>query len=506
MVKLKNQLLKQRDLKYNQCMTEKIAKNTTWFTGSLIIQKILSFIYFWYISNNLFPGDLGKYVFALSFTTLFSIFIDLGLSPVLIREGAKALDKNNDYLKNVLGLKIPLAILTVLVAIFVINITGKPELVKLLVYLACIIMVLDSFTLSFYSIFRSAQNLKFESIGSVIFQIINFILGVAALNLTGKIQYIMMALVSASAFNFLFALALLKLKLKFSLLPRWQPEIIKHFLKIVPAFALAGIFIKIYNTSDSVLLGYLADDQAVGYFAVPAKVIFALQTIIPGSFAAVIFPAFSYYYASSRETLKKIYQGSVFYLMLLSIPMALGLFVLVPQIIVRLWPDYTASISTFKIMALAMPFVFIAFATGTLLAACERQRNFTINRGIITLISIGLNVLLIPFYAQFGAGIAFLVANLILLSLDLYWVEKLLEPNKTYLLKMLFKVLFASVIMALISYYLISKINLLVIIFIAVLIYFGILYLIKALTIEEVKTLFNTIFKAKDEKNLAGDN
>src|SRR3989338_8728064 len=83
----------------------KLARNTTYYTGAMTIQKILAFIYFWFISNNLFPAQLGQYIFALSFTTLFSIFVDLGLSPILIREAAKNQAQANLYLKNVLGLK-----------------------------------------------------------------------------------------------------------------------------------------------------------------------------------------------------------------------------------------------------------------------------------------------------------------------------------------------------------------------------------------------------------------
>src|SRR3990167_651552 len=138
-----------------------LAKNTTYFTAALTVQKILAFIYFWFIANSLFPGQLGQYIFALSFTTLFSIFIDLGLSPVLTREAAKSKDRANLYLKNVIGLKIPLAIITLIVAWLVINITGKEAAVRLLVYLASVIMILDSFSLSFWVIFRARRTLKY---------------------------------------------------------------------------------------------------------------------------------------------------------------------------------------------------------------------------------------------------------------------------------------------------------------------------------------------------------
>jgi O-antigen/teichoic acid export membrane protein len=55
-----------------------IAKNTSYFTAALILQKVVSFSYFTILARNLIPEDLGKFYFAISFTTIFAIFIDLG--------------------------------------------------------------------------------------------------------------------------------------------------------------------------------------------------------------------------------------------------------------------------------------------------------------------------------------------------------------------------------------------------------------------------------------------
>src|SRR3989344_8303803 len=163
-------------------MTERtLAKNTTYFTAALTFQKILSFIYFWLISNSLFAEQLGQYVFALSFTTLFSIFVDLGLSPILTREASKDEAKANRLLRNVIGLKLPLAAATLIAAWLFITVTGKPAEVKLLVYLASFVMVLDSFSLRFWVMFRARHTLKYESIGTMLVQIIIFTLGIVAL-------------------------------------------------------------------------------------------------------------------------------------------------------------------------------------------------------------------------------------------------------------------------------------------------------------------------------------
>jgi len=463
----------------------KLAKNTTYFTAALTIQKILAFAYFLFISNNIFPNQLGQYVFALSFTTLFSIFIDLGLSPVLTRESSKETEKANLFLQNVIALKIPLAFLALSAAWLIINITGKPTEVKILVYLASLIMILDSFSLSFWVIFRARHNLKYESISTIIVQIIIFTLGVFLLKTTGQIKYLMAALLVASIFNFLFSAGLLKLKLKFSLKPKWDPEIISSFLKIIPAFAIAGILVKIYNTSDSVLLSYLVSDQAVGFFAVPAKIIYAFQQVIPAAIAAVIFPAFSFYYANSKELLEKTFTKAFKYLVIISLPLTTGLIILAKPIISTLWPEYQDTIPTFIIMSLAIPFIFLAFPTGYLLNACDRQKNTTINRGIITTLAIICNLILIPRYTFFGAGITFFITNFILLFLDFIWVRKIIALKISSLATIIIKSLISVVVMVIAITALDKYLNLFGLISVAMAVYFVALLLVRGIKISE---------------------
>ena len=55
-----------------------IAKNTSYFTVALIMQKVITFGYFILLARYLFPDSLGKYYLAISFTTIFAIFIDFG--------------------------------------------------------------------------------------------------------------------------------------------------------------------------------------------------------------------------------------------------------------------------------------------------------------------------------------------------------------------------------------------------------------------------------------------
>src|SRR3989339_900658 len=124
--------------------SSKIVRNTTYFTSALVAQKLISFVYFSYIAVKIGAGNLGSYAFALSFTTIFAVLMDIGLSNVLVREVSKVPEKSQSYLNSVLSLKIPLAFFTYAVVIILIHIMPNPELVRQLVYLAGFIMVIDS--------------------------------------------------------------------------------------------------------------------------------------------------------------------------------------------------------------------------------------------------------------------------------------------------------------------------------------------------------------------------
>lgn len=424
-----------------------IAKNTTYFTAALILQKSISFVYFYFLSSQIAPSLLGKYVFALSYTSLFSIFIDLGIAPILIRQASRKPENSQAYIQNIVGVKIPLSLLVTFIAIFIIQFSGKGEETKYLVYLASVIMALDAFTINFWGIFRSHQNMLYESLATIFVQCIIFIFGVSALYLTHNIVYIMLALVIASIFNFVYSAILLKIKLGCKIFPRWEREVIMQFARLIPMFALSGIFSKIYNSVDTVILGFISSESAVGYYSIPAKIITSLSQIIPASFAAALFPVYSQYYIQSKDALKEVFIGSFRYLIFFSFPMALGMFLLFPKVLATVWPVYVPVTATAQIMSFSLPFIFLSFSTGYFLNACENQKYNTMNRGIMAACTIIFNLILIPKFGTLGAGGVFVFVNMLVFALDMLRVTKIMALRLKDFSEILTKSSFASIIM-----------------------------------------------------------
>lgn len=473
--------------------TQKIVKNTFIFTVALLLQKAVAFGNFFYLSAKLSPGILGSYVWALSFTTMFGIISDLGLSYILTRDAAKDGGAGEKYFQNILGLKLPLigvALTSCLITLFATK--SDPQVITL-VLLAAGLMIFDAFSIIFYSYLRAGQLLSYEALGVIGFQIIAFIGAVISLESGGNITGVMSAMTLAGLVNFVYSAISFRKKFKYQFKPRLEKDTIKYFFRLMPAFALSGIFVRIYNASDAVILGYMKGNESVGLFSIPAKAVTAFQALIPGAFAATIYPSMANFYSTSREKLVSLFEKSFNYLSLIAMPLAIGLFVIAEPVMRLIWPKYIAAVPTFQVMALAIPFIFLAFPTGHLLRACDRQNINTINRGIIMFLSVALNLILVYYYGVLGAGITFLAVNIVLLAADLIYVGKVVDYSRKKIIWYNVRVLAASAVMALAALLLLKFFPFYYIIAASLCIFIAAAFVLKILNGKELKFLADSI-------------
>ena len=69
----------------NKSTKQTLAKNAFWLTITMAISSIASvFISIW-IARHFGPSDYGKWGFALSFVTFFSVFVEFGFEAFVIR-------------------------------------------------------------------------------------------------------------------------------------------------------------------------------------------------------------------------------------------------------------------------------------------------------------------------------------------------------------------------------------------------------------------------------------
>jgi len=468
------------------------SKNTVYLLLAYIIQKVLAFFYFIFLARYLGADGMGKYSFALSFVAIFSVFLDFGFSVVLTRETAKNKEKSSEYLSNNLTLKIILSFFIYFLIIVLINLLKYPLLTKQVVYLAGLMMILQSLALTCYCTLRGWQNLRYESLGIIFNQIIYIGFGFLFIFLKFPLPILILPLIFGSIFYFLYPLFIIK-KLKIPIRFSFDKKIFSYFFKIALPIVLAIVFANIFSQINTVLLSFLSEDKFVGLFSTAFRIPQALL-FIPLAFGTSTFPAFSYYYANAKEFLDKVFGRVVFYLTILALPILFAGIILAEKIILLIYgQEFSGSTLALKILLVGLVFMFLDFPFSSLLTAADRQKFNAVSRGLALTINVILSFILIPKLLHYGASLAYTTSFFVFFILQLIWVQKVVKIDLKYLGKKLFLILLSTLLMSGIIFFLKDKIHIILIIFVSFISYLIAIYLLKALDkhdLKEIKDLF----------------
>lgn len=471
-----------------------IIKNTVNLLKAYIYQKIVALFYFILLSRYLGPANLGKYTFALYFIAIFSTLMDFGTTGVLTREISRYREKTKEYINTIVSFKIISGVLVYLFAFILINILNYPLITRYLVYLAGVVMILDSFSLTLYQAFRAYFNLKYESIGIIIQKTLVLISGITLIILKAPLILMMFPLIFGSIFYFLNAIFFIRKKLKFFPFLNFDFPVLKKILRISLTFFVIAIFIQLFMTMNTILLSKLAGDKFVGYYTAAERIPLALVALFANPLTISIYPVFSRFFIKDREKIKPLLEKSIFYLFTFSSFLAVILFFLAkPAIAVIYKSTYFPSIVVLKILVICLPFMYLNNILTAFLNACNKQKLNVFSYSIALIFLIVTNAFLTPIFKQNGAAFALLIGYLALSSFQLYYVKKLVGFSKSYLKKRIVPVIFLTLISGSFIYFLISQINYILAVSLGILLYIFLGYLFKIVKKEEIISIKNSI-------------
>lgn len=462
-----------------------LTKNTVFILIASIIQKIGAFIFFVLLARFLGADNVGKFVFAFAFTGIFGIFSDSGLSSILNREVAKNKEKGAEYFNVSFSFKIIFALISYLLVVIFINLFRYPFSTKIVVYLAGITVILESFITNFTAFLKGLQRLKYESFFIVIREmlLITFT-GVALYYFKSTLWVVLIFYIAFSILALLYYLIIINKKTDLKIKLNFDKKILFFLLKVGLIFTSTGILSQFFWNVDKILLSKIVGDAAVGIYSISYKLIFALQ-FIPLALGSAIFPAFSYCFVNDKEKLLRTFEKAFHYLTIIAIPISFGTYFLADKIILKIYGNnFLTAIAPLKILITSLFFFFMIFLWGALLNACEKHRENMINWIIILALNILLNSFLIPQYKAVGASVAFIISMVVLFFLSLREGKKVLTYRKK-LTNILLKAIFSGILMSIFIFYFKEKLSVFIAIPLAGLIYFAVLYLLKGIKKED---------------------
>jgi O-antigen/teichoic acid export membrane protein/lipopolysaccharide/colanic/teichoic acid biosynthesis glycosyltransferase len=229
-----------------------------------------------------------------------------------------------------------------------------------------------------------------------------------------------------------------------SLWPRVELTFWKRAMRESLPLGLAFMLLQIYYLTDTVALGFLRGDLFVGWYSAAYKSV-AFILVLGGLFFETTFPVISRCYKHASEKLPGLLSSSLRVTALFAIPMAVGGTVLAEPFLVSLYgPEYRAATIAFQFLIWGVAIELIGMNWGYALMACDRAKEYMKGMGLGAVISVGLNLALIPKLGLMGAGLARLATSAII---SLYFWLQFRRVIRTNWSGHLFKPALASALM-----------------------------------------------------------
>ncbi len=411
---------------------KKIAENAAWLIVANTAQKAIAFVAFIIIARMVGVTVTGIYFFAISVTSVFVVFADLGLTPVVVREMAADEARGRSALARALWIKFLLVPLTVLATLAYASWSGITGSTFVAIAMACYVMSADSIHLLWYGAIRGRRELRYEAAGMFIGQIMTAVVSIAAIKMHYGVYGLVFALMLGSTWHVLWSMAI---AWKLGLSPKKTTGFsTKQLLRAAWPFALAGIFVKVYSYVDTIMLRHMHGDQAVGEYAVAYKLTYALQ-FVPLAFVAALYPGMSNAAEKDRAALPGLLQGSLRLMMIVAVPLAAVLSALASTLIpfVYGWA-FEGSIEPLVILPWVLIPIFLDFPIGSLLNATHRAEKKTLSMGITMIVNVVANALLIPSLGPTGAAISALISFTLLFFFGWFFARRDIDSKAMLML------------------------------------------------------------------------
>ncbi|MDP3790998.1 MAG: flippase [Candidatus Omnitrophota bacterium] len=396
---------------------ERLEKNFIWMGTANIVGSFFSVALFIYLARTLKAEAFGSISYAHSFIFYMLNFVDLGLSTYGIREIAKNRSRASEYVSEIVSFKLLLAsALFVIVVVSTFMASGSAHFRILMIEVALLLFVA---ALSCDWAFQGLEKMHMVFVSFAATTMMQFLL--VYFFVKGPDGLLKSALI--------YSLVAFLIPVLFLIYFRYRPKLKTSYLKQIKVYLSSSIiiwsiaiFAQVYNGFDIVLLGLFKSPEEVGFFTIARRAIGGAILLIVFLANALLPRLSSTFLAKDLKQFKSATHK------FLKISLFLAIFVVIPLILFSndiisfmLGDEYLPAGPPLKIMAVALIFVLfnLPHSTGLIAAGFEKAVSKQVLASAV--ISVVLNLVLMPRYGMVGASISYLVAEAVAITWIL-WV------------------------------------------------------------------------------------
>jgi O-antigen/teichoic acid export membrane protein len=381
----------------------RVVKNASILMAAQLITWILSLLLTIFLPRYLGAAATGIFVLAGSIWSIMGLLISFGTDTLLTKEIARQPASTPELLGMALLLRMFFFILSCGAVAIYLQIMAYPPQIIYVVWLVGLSWLIIHASGPFQSALQGLERMQHTSIANIVSKAVNTILGITVVLL----GYNLYAVGYVSIISAIVSATLLFAFVRRSYRPRFQFRI-EPAISMIRAglpYLMSGMGLILYGQVDVLIISSLINTREVGWYGVASQLTGTL-VFIPVVFTTAIFPTLTRAYNNKSDSFPDLIKKSFDLMLLLSLPIGFGIFVIANPLVVLLFgPDFAPSGSILSIMGIVIIFMYQNILIGQFLISTDRTNVWTIIMFVAIFITIVLDLLFVPWCERsFGNG------------------------------------------------------------------------------------------------------
>ena len=464
----------------------KVIKNYLYNLSYQILTIILPIITVPYVTRIFTSEDLGNYGFYNSIVSYFSLFAMLGIGIYGTKQIAAARNVSSTFW-NIYAIQLTASILALFV--YVITLVSIPKMSGMVPIILGIVLLTKMIDISW--LFTGKEDFKKITLRNTMVKVAG-VISIFTFIKSSEDLYLYIFLIVI--FDFLGQFVMWIPAKKFIKRPSFDTKIIKKNLHPIVLLFLPQVAISLYVVLDRTLLGLLGSYSDVGIYEQGQKLTSILLTVV-SSLGAVMLPRVANLLSERKEKeAQNMVRFSFILYNLIIFPMIFGL-IAINEIFVKLFLGQNFQDVKYVLYIIVFNIMFIGWTNilgYQVLVVRNKNKEFMLSTTIPAIVSVAVNIAVIPFFGYIGASITSVVVEFLVFAIQWYYSRNIINKNLLFN-KDLVKIVCSSLVMF--SAVMLSKKILKLDGFIGLLVYVGIggtsylmmILLLKTVNIREMK-------------------
>jgi O-antigen/teichoic acid export membrane protein len=404
----------------------KTGKNLLFNLLQSVSTVLFPLVTFPYASRILGPEGIGTANFADNLCRYFMLFAALGIPMYGIREIAKvsrSIRTRSKVFSEILFIHLSATLVCLLIYLSAVFFLPKLQEFRNIYLLGALYIFINAFSIEWF--FSGLSEFRFIAIRTIIIRLASIFVLLLVVRDSDDVFWFFSINVLMLFANNLINIYVLRKKIFFQ---TSNLEIKRHLRPLFFMF-LSMVAISLYALIDTLILGFLKGDLYVGYYSLSSRLNKVPLAFITGLGVVLIPTLTKAAHDKDFDTFNALIKKSTDFVIMFGVPIAIALY-LYSEILVLLFSgsEFLPAEMSMKILTAVSLVIGLSNIYGLqILVPLGRDRQLLKSVTIGTVISVALNLALIPIFADRGAAVANLLSEVAVTLATGYFASKVVK-------------------------------------------------------------------------------